>query len=186
MMRWLRNMMKKPKTEPEPAEKPEPKKDEFGRRIDWQGLPINPAMGEGRWQDALRRMRATIARGSKLSAEDSTTIGDKYTTCSWGMCSDSDAQWPDPDDHIWPHLFERDDRVAPRAAPGGCPMDKRTGTDEESRWGCFYHCRVFGKEIKKDDRKRALELYDETIATREAAHGRLVTEDDNEPWRNPS
>lgn len=169
-----------------PPKPPTYGQDEHGRRLDWAGKPINPQMGEGRWQDALRRKAQAIADGIDLHAEDSTATGEKYTICSWGMCDESAEQWPDRDDHTWPDSFDEHQRVAPRSAPGGCPMDRRTGTADESRWGCFYHCRIFSKELKRDDRKRVLELYDEAIATRVVAHGCLTKDDDDEPWRNPS
>lgn len=61
-------------------------KDKFGRRLSVFGEPINPDMGEGRWQDALRRMRASITV-IPLELEDCNEIGSKSTHCSWGMCS---------------------------------------------------------------------------------------------------
>jgi len=158
--------------------------------------PINPDFGEGRWQDALRRMRERIAAGLELDAWDCTAIGNKDTHCSWGMCSNDIEQWPDKDDHAWPVQFEERQRVAPRTPPGGCPLDTRTGTPEESRWGCFYHCRVFRyreigytghrrSEDKNRGRKVALQLYDDVIAAREAEYGKKTTADDDEPLRTP-
>lgn len=151
--------------------------------------PINPDFGEGRWQDALRRMRARIAAGLEFVAWDSDAIGAKDTHCSWGMCSNDLEQWPDKDDHTFPDDFEERERVSPRSARGGCPLDKRTGTSrEDGMWGCFYNCRVFNYgeidgEKRPEDRKRTLELYDRAIAERESAHGRKTTADDREPWR---
>ena len=161
--------------------------DEHGRRLDCSGKPINPDMGEGRWQDALRRMRARVEGGIVFTAVDSDVIGDKHTSASWGMCSEAPDQWPDPDDNIWPEERLRG-RVASRHAPGGCPMDLRTGTEQESRIGCFYTCRIFTAvrpaRVHGDSagRRVTLALYDEVIAAREAKHGRRTKGDDNEPW----
>jgi hypothetical protein len=146
--------------------------------------PINPDFGEGRWQDALRRMRDRIEGGLKLKAWDCDVIGSKDTHCSWGMCSNDVEQWPDKDDHTFPDDFEERKRVSPRDAPGGCPLDERTLTPDEDPMSCFYTCLVFTrKRISKRDRDQALRRYNETIVTREMEHGKLSAEDDDEPWR---
>lgn len=157
------------------------------RRRTVTDTPINPDFGEGRWQDALRRMRERIASGMKLVAWDCGMIGSKDTHCSWGMCSNDVKQWPDSDDHVFPDDFEDRKRVSPRDAPGGCPFDRRTGTEYEDRHGCFYTCRAFqGERITEYRQDKALLLYDECIAAREEAHGRQETAGDDEPWREGS
>jgi hypothetical protein len=133
-------------------------------------------------------MRARIADGLDFVAWDDTTPGNKDTHCSWGMCSNDVEQWPDADDHTFPDDFEGYQRVAPRDAPGGCPLDRRTGTEDEQRWGCFYRCRVFTKpEIRAGrehvDRPVVVRMFDEVIEAREREHGHKTTEDDDEPWR---
>lgn len=119
---------------------------------------------------ALERMRQRIAGGLPLMAEDSTTIGNKYTDCSWGLCSDDREQWPDAEDHIWPQQFEREGRVAPLDIPHvGCPMDRREPSTKDMN-GCFYTCRIFSPErgVPRPTREQALELYDIKIkSTRE-------------------
>ena len=149
------------------------------RRRTYSDQPINPGMGEGRWQDSLRRMRERISKGLELSYYDDTTIGCKSTEASWGMCTRSLDQWPDENDHIYPEDFKERGRSAPRRSPGACPMRKN---GEDSRWGCFYQCRIF--QGPKPDRETALKLYDDTIAYREKKFGKLTTKDDHEPWRN--
>jgi hypothetical protein len=96
--------------------------------------------------------------GLELRAVDSDTIGDKYTHCSWGMCSEDLEQWPDVEDHLFPEEFP--ERISPKyLGPGQkCPMDRRTGGEG---WGCFYSCRVFQDGLK--DRAVALKLYDEEL-----------------------
>lgn len=145
--------------------------------------PINPEFGEGRWQDALRRMRDRIINGLELIAWDDTTPCNKSTHCSWGLCSQDVDQWPDADDHTWPDAFENHNRVAPRDARGGCPLDKNTGTPKENRSGCFYRCRVFQGKIIEDSQDEVIQLYNKVIDNRERTHGRLTTADDDEPWR---
>jgi len=153
------------------------------RRRTVMDTPINPPFGEGRWQDALRRMLGRIKEGLRFEAWDSDEVGAKDTHCSWGMCSNDIEQWPEADDHIFPDDFEERQRVVPRDAPGGCPLDRRTGTDEEDRWGCFYHCRVFQGHIDEKFVGDVVLLYNRIIEARENAHGRKTTSDDDEPWR---
>jgi len=161
---------------------PKEKLDKFGRRMTVYGSSINPVMGEGRWQDALRRMRDFIAAGSQLECEDSDEVGNKYTHCSWGMCSEAISQWPEADDHVFPDEFIERARVAPRDSPGGCPLDTSVEKPDWEHYGCFFRCLAFGEKIQKQDRDRALELYDTVISKREAEHGRKTKEDDDEPW----
>lgn len=160
------------------------------RQVTYGGRePINPGFGEGRWQDALRRMRDRIAGEIPLRLADSNTSGDKFTNCSWGMCSGDPEQWPDPDDHIWPVSFTREGRVAPRSQQDTqfCPMDRQDNKQAAlfGPGGCFDRCRMFTpKGEPRPDRKVALQLYDDVIAARESKNGVLSFEDDHEPWRS--
>jgi len=88
--------------------------------------------------DKLRMIRADIAAGVPLVYDDCTETGNKFTTCSWGLCRFQS-----------PH--------------GLCPMDKRPGSH---KLGCFHHCRVFqgGGLMNK---RTALKLYGAAI-TKEA------------------
>jgi hypothetical protein len=103
-----------------------------------------------RYQVALARLRRLIAEGLPLVYEDSTTLGDKYTHCAWGLCSDDVAAWPDAEDHVWPEQFLSRQRVAPKHRHGRqrCPWDQRPGGQDECgmQIGCFYHCRVFQQQ----------------------------------------
>lgn len=122
-----------------------------------------------RWRLALQRCLALIQRGAPLRAVDSNTIGDKYTTCSWGMCGDEPTVWPDAEDHVWPISFEERGRVAPLSWPEGqmCPMDTRT---EDTGNGCFYSCRVFqAKRGQRPTRDEAIALFERRIAEVSAA-----------------
>ena len=150
------------------------------RRYSLANEPINPDMGEGRIQDAYRRMMDRIADGLPLHSEDSTYPGDKYTHCSWGMCSPDREQWPEADDHVWPEDFKKSGRVAPRRG-ATCPLGRDSGT-EVDRVGCFYRCMVF-KAKTPLSREVALERYDQALIKREAANGQQRTEMDDEPWR---
>ena len=148
--------------------------------------PINPKMGEGRYQDALRRLRDRIAGGIELNLEDSTEIGNKYTYCSWGMCSEDKEQWPDKDDHTFPNDFERYGRMSRRDIPY-CPLDTRKSRIKNSDriyWGCFYKCRAFHQhQYGKLTREKTLELFNNYIKFREEKYGRKTAEMDHEPWR---
>src|ERR1700682_6336578 len=119
-----------------------------------------------RWRLALRRCLAVIQSGAPLRFVDSTTIGNKYTHCNWGMCSEAKAVWPDAEDHIWPREFEHRGRVAPLHWPEGqmCPMDVRT-TDTGN--GCFHSCRVFQAQrmgVLPPTRDQAVALFEQRIA----------------------
>lgn len=149
-------------------------------------------MGEGRHQDSLRRLRKRIADGLDLCAFDSTTTGDKYTQCSWGLCSPDKEQWPDKFDHLWPLHFEKYGRVAPRYRQKGqmCPIDLRAGAKEGKydklamMQGCFFTCRIFETVSgNSPSRDVVLILFDEEIARRERDFGHKTTEDDDE-WRD--
>jgi len=121
-------------------------------------------LSDERYLAALKRLKAVVAQGVELNAEDSTTPGDKYTTTTWGLCSEDPAHWPDKFDHLWPHSFETEGRVAPLhlAQHQLCPFDKR---DKGGVNGCFYSCRIF--QGPKPTREQALELYDMRISQAE-------------------
>ncbi len=119
-------------------------------------------MSNARYRMALVRMRARIADGLPLTHDDSSTVGDKYTICSWGMCSNDPEQWPDAGDHTFPVDFMDDGRVsAERQCDQLCPLQV---THPKARaWGCFYECRVFQPTCRTPTREVALKLYDERI-----------------------
>jgi hypothetical protein len=103
-----------------------------------------------RYQVALARLRRLIAEGLPLVYEDSTTLGDKYTHCSWGLCSRDVAAWIDAEDHLWPDQFRANGRVAPKYRAGNqrCPWDQRNDLCDANEMlrGCFYYCRIFQQQ----------------------------------------
>lgn len=126
-------------------------------------------LSDERYLAALKRIRALIANGINLVAEDSDVMGDKFTHCTWGLCSDRKSHWPDPEDHLWPDQFVEHGRVAPKYRDTDkqeCPL---CVPHEGSGFkGCFYRCRVFQRKMKTPTREQALRLYDEAIARVEA------------------
>jgi hypothetical protein len=112
---------------------------------------------------AVERLRGIVASSTQLHAVDSNVIGDKYTSCTWGLCSDERVMWPTPDLHLWPDQFTKDGRIAPKYREDSqmCPMDKRSSPGHN---GCFYTCRIFNGE--QMSRGRALALIDAKLATR--------------------
>lgn len=159
------------------------------RATRYDGMPINPDMGEGRYQDALRRFRDRIRAGLELFEDDSNEMGNKHTHCSWGLCDDSVEAYPDPNDHIFPTDFPQ--RLGARNVSDDgmrCPMDRDDRPQDRKNgltgcWGCFYRCRVFRPKPRgaaKPTREEALKLYDDLIAERVAKHGKRVTADDGE------
>lgn len=124
-----------------------------------------------RWLLALRRRLAYIRSGVRLQAEDSTAIGDKYTECSWGMCGEEPALWPDAQDHTFPLDFERHRRVTPLGRPKGqrCPLDRLSNGERDGN-GCFYSCSVFqaSRTKPRPSREQAIASYEARIAEVEA------------------
>jgi hypothetical protein len=160
-----------------------------GRRLTVSGMYINPGMGEGRYQDTLRRQLKRLPL-LPLDGYDCTDTGSKNTECSWGLCSDSFDLYPAPDDHMFPEDMVQRGRSAPRGTPGPCPLDGRitngengclnsmsSGQDE-----CFYKCLFFRPKWKQKriEHKAALHRYREVLADREARFGKKTTEDDGE------
>lgn len=121
-----------------------------------------------RYQVALARLRRLIAEGLPLVFEDSTMIGDKYTHCSWGLCSRDVAAWIDAEDHLWPEQFRARRRVAPkfRTQRQRCPWDQRprdgADGDQGMQYGCFYACRVF-QQRPEPTAEEALLRYDQAL-----------------------
>lgn len=126
-------------------------------------------MPRERYVAALERQRARIEGGLELEYFDDTTIGQKETHCTWGLCSRDKEAWPDPIDHLWPEQYVEEGRVAPKYMVKGqlCPFDTDKNPpghvrDPGDPTGCFYRCMFFQarKLGPAPDRRRALELYD--------------------------
>lgn len=118
-------------------------------------------MPDDRHLIALKRIRQQIADGLELNSVDSNDIGNKYTHCSWGLCSGNKEQWPDAEDHLWPHEFKTAGRVAPKYQKNHqhCPFD--SNQSDEFRSGCFWTCMIFQGGLR--DRNTALMRYDQII-----------------------
>jgi hypothetical protein len=123
------------------------------------GITINTIrrLPQNRYLAALHRILAQIKNGSKLNAVDSTQIGNKYTHCSWGLCSTSKEQWPDKEDR----LFPQDQPLAILSQDKGqfCPFDQHQ-TRQSGPDGCFYHCRIFQNPNNRISREEAIRLYE--------------------------
>jgi len=96
---------------------------------------------------------------------DDNTVGNKDMYCSWGMCSNDVASYPDVD--YWKHLGltkiydkTRID-IIDKKKHHVCPFDSRLGTSENMDNGCFYTCKIFNNKIKTKD--EAIELFDKAI-----------------------
>ena len=124
-------------------------------------------MSDARYRMALVRMKKRIEAGLSLSAVDSTTTGDKFTICAWGMCSEDPEQWPQAGDHQFPVDFIKRRRISPdRRDHQTCPLQTDAEEPGATSWGCFYKCRVFqkkGRRRHKVDRGFTLHLYDQRI-----------------------
>jgi hypothetical protein len=125
-------------------------------------------MSDKTYYESLLRLKERIENGLSLNYEDSTVIGDKYTVCTWGLCSDDKEQWPDPDMHLWPDQFTNDGRVAPKYRENHhlCPFDTRNPNDDEMSLinGCFYTCMIFQRKFKtKPNAEDVVGLFDKRI-----------------------
>ena len=121
-------------------------------------------MSDERYLAALKRIRQSIEDGCPLESENSNSMGDKYNECSWGLCSPLKEHWPDAEDHIFPDLFIKDGRIAPKHMKSSnfCPLDKRGSWWTEQ--GCFWTCRIFRKgKNHLPTREQVLAFYDEAI-----------------------
>lgn len=84
---------------------------------------------------ALKRLPAII-QSAELYYYDDTTIGDKSTECTWGLCSESEELWAIDDRLHYSHKYRQTGQT--------CPMERT----EDRAWeqpasGCFYRCRFF-------------------------------------------
>lgn len=165
------------------------------------GTAINPDMGEGRYQDTLRRGRELIAKGLALDLDDCNITGMKSTEASWGLCSDSREMYPDVNDHTFPDDAVERGRLGAREPPKGatCPFDRgrfKPDALNPGAQGCFYRCMLFrpvkgqlpqGERVARVPTKaEALKLYDDLIAEREKLFGKKTTADDGEAKWEPS
>lgn len=118
----------------------------------------NLHLSQPRYVEALKRQLDRIEGGLTLSGDDCTVPGMKSTECSWGLCSNEQAAWPDPQDHLWPDQFPR--RIAPlyRQPQQKCPLD-RAELDDGPSSGCFFRCRFFSPEEPVPNRQQVISLY---------------------------
>ena len=120
----------------------------------------------GQQLDVLVRLK-TAVENEPLRAIDSNTIGDKYTHCNWGMCTDSKEVYHENRMHIFPASFDDDGRISALSPVEGtdCPMRKRNPDDSESVSisGCFYQCRIFNRKLKTPTKDETIALIDEKI-----------------------
>lgn len=100
---------------------------------------------------ALKKLRDKIANGEELVDVDDDFPGNKDSWCSWGLCTNNPEVFPDPQSHLWPEEFAKQQRFAPkyRGPNQWCPLDSRIrdgkphGEAESPGSGCFYRCMVF-------------------------------------------
>lgn len=139
-------------------------------------------LSDERFLAALERMRTRIAEGEKLGAEDLTAIGNKYTYCTWGMCTGDPEFWP-KEDRMFPDREPISTdcrveygkvvpilRVSSKYQDRGqfCPFDRRPSAKapdyaQGSPGGCFYRCMIFSPKGAKPTREDAIKLYDVSI-----------------------
>jgi hypothetical protein len=72
-------------------------------------------MSNERYLAALKRIRDIIASGVDVKAENSNAMGDKYSSCTWGLCDDGKSHWlysPLEIVHGWLRSILRTDSIA--------------------------------------------------------------------------
>jgi hypothetical protein len=111
---------------------------------------------------ALKRIKEQIANGSKLRYEDSNVVGNKYITCSWGLCSMYKEQWEKED--IIRDFNDGSVQVKQQDDNQPCPMDSK---QEGEVYGCFYRCRIFQNLDNLPSREKAVKLYEKTIKAKD-------------------
>ena len=115
----------------------------------------------------LKKLRTAIAQGMPLEYEDSEQTGNKYTYCSWGVCTDSTEIYNKAEYHTFPKSFDENGRDSALSLAKGvlCPilLERASDTESDKLSGCFWRCRIFQHKFKTPSRKKALELYDEKI-----------------------
>jgi hypothetical protein len=119
-------------------------------------------LSHDRYIAALKRIKDQIINGSKLKYEDSNVTGDKYTTCSWGLCSMYREQWEKEDiirkfNSGLVQTKQQDDNQP-------CPMDSK---QEGEVWGCFYRCRIFQNLKNLPSQEETVRLYNITIKAKD-------------------
>ena len=144
---------------------------EFWGGIKWAEIRL-PA---SEYRIALERQLARLKAGAPIDGYDDTTIGDKSTECSGGLCWESAELWGG--------------RLAMRFVPAEgpsrgsqrsryrdhpCPLDYR---ENPSTYGCFYNCRFFNPRKMDRSKKRGQRITTpEAIPLYEAALARLDEE----------
>lgn len=105
---------------------------------------------------ALERL-PSIVQSVELYYYDDTTIGDKSTVCTWGLCSEAEELWTEDDKLHYSHKY--------RQTGQGCPMEiTQDRAWEQSPDGCFYRCRFFSpKRQSRPTQQDALHLIDARI-----------------------
>lgn len=119
-----------------------------------------------RYLVALIRLREQI-KHKLLMFDDCQLTGNKNTYCTWGLCCQDIAVFPERKDWIWPNKQLTSDKVEPlhfsdelNETDQTCPLE-RDRSDKDRYAGCFYRCRVFQGEDM--DRKKALNLINKLI-----------------------
>lgn len=125
--------------------------------------------------EAFTNMRNLIQQGEPLKKDDCTDTGNKYTTCTWGMCTDSSKVYPKPEMHSFPQDFVDDAYVSALEFPKGqhCPMRvvDPEAADETPLFGCYYECRIFGSHRRNPTRAEAVDMYNAAITKLEETDG---------------
>jgi hypothetical protein len=107
-------------------------------------------LSDKQYLDTLYKIKRTISRkGFKIICEDSTQIGNKYTTSNCGMCSDD---FTTKETALFPDEFPERKSMKYRKEYHHCPFDWREPLAWKSdyiRYGCFYTCAIFQKGKNK-------------------------------------
>lgn len=121
-------------------------------------------MQADRYRLALFRL-ISIVSTDPLRHWNCDVIGNKGNACSWGLCNETAALWPDAEDHMWPYSFRKHGRIAPLPRLDGqlCPLDKSmeeattpVQLEKMDPQGCFYRCLAFSDNPKKLTRETVI------------------------------
>ena len=98
-------------------------------------------MSQAEYVEVLKNLLSFVKSGIEFNAIDSAEIGDKYTTCSWGLCCDHITVYNRKGLNQFHDDFISRKRVAPKyfKEKQKCPHDTREGKELDLN-GCFFTC----------------------------------------------
>lgn len=93
--------------------------------------------------------------------DDSNELGNKYTMCNWGLCTEDARVYPYPEMHTFPADFDENKRISKLPLYNNTPCPLRGNSPDGN--GCFWSCLAFNLSNKLTS-DIAIKRYQETLA----------------------